>query len=134
GRVVAGGETKKAIDYLVYYSTRRLLGEHVPYPVEAYPEGNQRHLSAESALYCRIFTEGMFGIRPTGFRSFSFTPRLPRAWANMKLKEIQAFGNVFDLAVTRSGGKLKVEITRGGKTVNSHLVEESETVPVNLGN
>ena len=37
-------------------------GEHVPYPVEAWPEGNQRHLSAESALYCRIFTEGLFGL------------------------------------------------------------------------
>ena len=55
--VFAAGETEKAIDYLKYYSNRRLLGDHVPYPVEAYPEGNQRHLSAESGLYCRIITE-----------------------------------------------------------------------------
>ncbi len=27
--------------------------------VEAWPEGNMAHLSAESALYCRIFTEGL---------------------------------------------------------------------------
>jgi hypothetical protein len=67
--VFAAGETEKALTFLKYYSQRRLLGEHVPYAVEAYPEGNQRHLSAESGLYCRIFTEGMFGIRPTGFNS-----------------------------------------------------------------
>jgi hypothetical protein len=126
----AAGETQKAIDYLVYYSTRRLLGEHVPYPVEAYPEGNQRHLAAESALYCRIITEGMFGIRPTGFRSFNLTPRLPRAWTIMKLKEIHAFGNIFDLTVTKSDSKLKVEISRVGKIVNSYMVKEGETIAV----
>ncbi|HEX6184675.1 MAG TPA: hypothetical protein VFZ44_12395, partial [Pyrinomonadaceae bacterium] len=46
----AAGATEKALEFLTYYSRRRLLGDHVPYPVEAYPEGNQRHLSAESAL------------------------------------------------------------------------------------
>jgi hypothetical protein len=63
----AAGETEKALTFLKYYSQRRLLGEHVPYAVEAYPEGNQRHLSAESGLFCSVYTEGMFGIRPTGF-------------------------------------------------------------------
>lgn len=53
--VLQAGETEKAMDFIRYYSRRRLLGEHVPYPVEAYPEGNQRHLSAESGLYCRIY-------------------------------------------------------------------------------
>lgn len=53
-----------ATEYLDKYSATRLLGDHVPYAVEAWPEGNQRHLSTESALYCRIMTEGLFGIRP----------------------------------------------------------------------
>src|SRR6185295_3402265 len=97
--VLAAGETEKAMEFLRYYSQRRLLGEHVPYAVEAYPEGNQRHLSAESGLYCRIYTEGMFGMRPTGFRSFNCTPRLPTAWNNMALRNIHSFGNVFDLEV-----------------------------------
>ncbi|HNW55174.1 MAG TPA: hypothetical protein PKN21_12940, partial [Bacteroidales bacterium] len=60
--VFAAGDTKHGLTFLHYYSNRRLLGEHVPYPVEAYPEGGQRHLSAESGLYCRVFTEGLFGI------------------------------------------------------------------------
>lgn len=78
--VYACGETEKATEYLKFYSGQRLLGEHVPYAIEAWPEGNQRHLSAESGLYCRIITEGLFGIRPTGFKSFVLTPRLPAEW------------------------------------------------------
>ncbi len=71
------GATKLATDYLNYYSKTRLLGEHVPYAIEAWPEGGQRHLSAESGLFGRVITEGLFGIRPTGFKSFIVTPRLP---------------------------------------------------------
>jgi hypothetical protein len=69
--VLASGETEKGIEYLKFYSKQRLLGEHVPYAIEAWPEGSQRHLSAESGLYCRIITEGLFGIRPVGLRSFN---------------------------------------------------------------
>ncbi|WP_229691973.1 hypothetical protein, partial [Paenibacillus radicis (ex Gao et al. 2016)] len=81
------------------YSGRRLLGDHVPYPVEAYPEGNQRHLSAESALYCRIVTEGLFGIQPIGLSAFNCVPRLLEGWSTMALRSIQAFGRQFDLVV-----------------------------------
>jgi hypothetical protein len=130
--VFAAGATEKALEYLTYYSRRRLLGDHVPYPVEAYPEGNQRHLSAESALYCRVYTEGLFGMRPTGFDSFDATPRLPEGWGNMKLKNVHAFGRVFDLSVSRAGGRLKVEIVRGGKTVQSHSIGKGETLAVDL--
>lgn len=64
------GAADQALEKLLSYSQTRLLGFHVPYVVEAWPEGNMAHLSAESALYCRIFTEGMLGIVPTGFQAF----------------------------------------------------------------
>lgn len=99
--VFAAGETERALEYLTDYSKRRLLGEHVPYPVEAWPDGDQRHLSAESALYCRVITEGLFGIRPTGFREFRITPRLPKEWNRMALRKVHGFGNVFDIEVTQ---------------------------------
>ncbi|HEY2015095.1 MAG TPA: hypothetical protein VGH38_16415 [Bryobacteraceae bacterium] len=130
--VLAAGETERAMEFLGRYSSRRLLGEHVPYPVEAWPEGNQRHLAAESALYCRIFTEGLFGIRPAGLRSFVATPRLPRDWQRMKLAGIHAFGDVFDLAVTRTGGRLRVETVRAGQIVNSQLIAAGESVKIRL--
>lgn len=86
------GELEKVMPYFLYYSRLRLLGEHIPYAIEAWPEGNQRHLSAESALYARVLIEGLFGIEPTGLRSFTMTPRLPKTWPSMALKNIRAFG------------------------------------------
>lgn len=126
--VLQAGETEKAMDFIRYYSRRRLLGEHVPYPVEAYPEGNQRHLSAESGLYCRIYIEGLFGIRPTGFNTFECTPRLPKDWHNMALRKINAFGNVFDVEVARAGAG-KLLITAKGK---KYTIKEGATQVIKL--
>lgn len=111
------GETEKATEYLHRYSVARLLGNHVPYAIEAWPEGEQRHLSAESGLYGRIITEGMFGIRPTGLKSFSLTPRLPQDWNEMALRNIRAFGADFDIEITRlANDKLQIKVINGGKT------------------
>lgn len=130
--VLAAGKTEKAIQFLHDYSNRRLLGDHVPYPVEAYPEGSQRHLSAESGLYCRIFTEGLFGIRPTGFRSFDLTPRLPADWPVMSLRHLRAFDRDLDITVERAGTKFKVTITDGAKTLVDTLIEAGERLKVEL--
>ena len=130
--VYAAGETEKATEYLKFYSAQRLLGEHVPYAIEAWPEGNQRHLSAESGLYCRIITEGMFGIRPTGFRSFTMTPRLPAEWDHISLKSVRAFGSDFDIRVVRDGEKLAVSVTSGEKVVLKKTIKEGQTLTVSL--
>ena len=129
---LAAGETDRAMDFLAKYSRRRLLGEHVPYPVEAWPEGNQRHLAAESALYCRIFTEGLFGIRPTGLRSFQLTPRLPNNWDHAALRDIHAFGTVFDVTIIRAGEELRVEIIREGTKLTAQLLESGKSIDVEL--
>lgn len=99
--VFHAGESCLAGRYFHEYSRRRLLGDHVPYPVEAWPEGNQRHLSAESALYCRVVTEGIFGIQPTGFRSFSVKPSMPEGWLTMSIKHMRAFRDDISLTVNR---------------------------------
>jgi hypothetical protein len=130
--VFAAGATRQGLDYLTYYSNRRLLGDHVPYAVEAWPEGNQRHLSAESALYGRVFTEGLFGIRPTGLRSFDVTPRLPAKWDRMALHRIAAFGTIFDLTVARAEGGLRVEIMRTGAAPQVLQLADGATGHVNL--
>ncbi len=128
----AAGETAKAYDFLKYYSERRLLGAHVPYAVEAYPEGNQRHLSAESGLYCRIFTEGVLGMRPTGLRSFNLTPNLPAGWNFLRLKNIHAFGTVFDMDISRkNGSNLVMKVAEKGKT-KSYAIKEGKTISVQL--
>lgn len=114
--IYAAGMSDTATEKLHDYSERRLLGSHVPYAIEAWPEGSQRHLAAESGLYCRIITEGLFGIRPTGFRSFELAPSMPSGWNTMSLKGIKAFGSDFDIAVTRrADGKLEIAVTSDGK-------------------
>ena len=116
GAYVAGA-ADQATKQLLDYSNRRLLGTHVPYPIEAWPEGSQRHLSAESGLYCRIITEGLFGIRPTGFNSFNLTIQLPTAWNEMALRHVKAFGGDFDIEVKRkSETQAEVFIKNAGKT------------------
>jgi hypothetical protein len=128
--VLAAGETQRAMSFLSYYSKRRLLGEHVPYPVEAWPEGGQRHLAAESALYCRVYTEGLFGIRPSGLRAFTLTPRLPVGWPEMQLKNVRAFGHSFDIRVKREGEKQRVEVVSGSRAVFSRLLSGGESASV----
>ena len=129
---IAAGEVEKGMNFLKKYSHRRLLGDHVPYAIEAWPEGDQRHLSAESGLYCRIYTEGLFGIRPTGLRSFEMTPRLPQEWEYMNLNRVRAFNSEFDIRVRRAGKKLHVEVLKGGKSVLKKSVTEGATIKVNL--
>ncbi|WP_290541107.1 hypothetical protein [Alistipes sp.] len=130
--VYAAGETEKATDYLSYYSGERLLGDHVPYAIEAWPEGSQRHLSAESGLYCRILTEGVFGIRPTGMRSFDLTPRLPAAWDHMNLRNVRAFGSEFDIEVRRAARGMEVSVTQGGREIVRKRLRAGQSLGVRL--
>ncbi len=127
------GEIEKAMTFLKRYSVTRLLGSHVPYAVEAWPEGNQRHLSAESGLYGRIFTEGMFGIRPTGLHSFSLTPRLPEEWDRMAFRKMKAFGADFDVIVERVKGEIiRIKIEKAGKFVLNKKIKSGKTILCNI--
>lgn len=127
------GQADRATELLHRYSQRRLLGDHVPYPIEAWPEGSQRHLSAESGLYCRIVTEGVFGIRPTGLRSFGLTPSMPAAWERMSLRHIRAFGADFDISVEREPrGKLRITVAEAGKEPKIYRASPGATIRVKL--
>ncbi|HTM26974.1 MAG TPA: hypothetical protein VL225_17375 [Vicinamibacterales bacterium] len=128
--VFAAGDSRRGLEKLTAYTRRRLLGEHVPYAVEAYPEGGQAHLSAESALYCRIFVEGLFGIRPAGLNAFLLTPRLPARWDHMSLRAVHAFGRIFDVDVARRGDRLAVRIApdRGAAIQKTIGADETMTV------
>lgn len=130
--VYAAGATEKATEYLRYYSAQRLLGEHVPYPIEAWPEGSQRHLSAESGLYCRIFTEGLFGIRPTGLNRFTLTPHLPNEWEYMNLCRMSGFGKKIDIAITRTGKKIEVIVKDHSKIYLKKQIPNGTSIDIQL--
>ena len=72
----------------------------MPYAVEAYPEFNMRHLSAESALYCRIVTDGLLNISFTD-SGFSVDPRLPEALPSLRLNRILLCGTFWNIEVSK---------------------------------
>lgn len=129
----SAGETELGIEYLAAYSKRRTLGEHVPYPVEAYPEGNQRHLSAESALYCRIYIEGLLGLSPTGFKRLTCRPALPKTWDCVILKRIQSGQNLFDLEIRQDTRHETYEILVCQEEQKSYFCRRGESVTIVLG-
>jgi hypothetical protein len=108
--VWAGGAADRALPYLAAYARRRLLGDHAPYPVEAFPEGGQAQLGAEAALLCRVATEGMFGLTATGLGRVSVRPHLPAAWPRMALRGLAVGGRRHDIAIERADGRLAVRI------------------------
>ena len=130
----AAGYADKALEYLKKFSNIRLLGEHVPYVVEAWPEGGQRHLAAESGLYCRIITEGLLGFRPTGFCTFTLTPQMPTEWNEYRLDNIYACTKApFGIEVVRKdANKLEVNVIRGDKTLKIYTIKPGETIKVDL--
>lgn len=114
------GETGRAAELLRLYSRTRLLGGHVPYAVESCPEGNQAQLSAESGLYLRIFTEGILGLRPTGFRSFTIRPSLPDGWEHIEFKNLCICGEKIWIRADR---------TEHGMEISSSVREPAELRP-----
>lgn len=130
GALKVGG-TEIAFEKLKQYSRNRLLGDHVPYAVEAYPENNMKHLSAESALYCRIYIEGLLGIEPVSFSTFKLSPMLPQEWNYLELREFYLFGKSHDISIFRKGENLKVIVKVENKIIYNQLIQESETVKVN---
>lgn len=127
------GAANRALEKLDAFSKTRLLGFHVPYVVEAWPEGNMAHLSAESALYCRIFTEGILGIVPTGFHRFQMTPEIPDGWNYFHLKNIRAFNSMFDILISRTANKkLRVKVFQSNKKTVDKEISNGEQMDIRL--
>lgn len=101
-------KTEKAFSMLRRYSEERLLGERAPYPVEAYPEGNMRQLSAESALYCRVITDGLFNIVSDG-SNFSFRKDFPFLPDGVSLKNVFVNGKYRNIEIKRESRPRKRE-------------------------
>lgn len=105
------GKANDALEMLREYTFSRLYGEHAPYPVEAFPEGNGAHLAAESALYVRIFTEGVLGFRPLGFRCFELKPSLPDDWDFLSIEDFIYSGVALTINLSKTENGIRVQIT-----------------------
>ena len=124
------GAIEQSLSKLEAFSTKRLLGDHVPYVIEAYPENNMRHLSAESALYCRIFIEGLLGFEQTGFRSFVFKPTLPASFNEFALNKIHLADTEISIKLKRSATKIQVMIYKKDSLIFIKTVNPNEKISI----
>ena len=108
------GRTEQALDLTQRVVKAQIFGGRGPYPDE-----DAIDMLCPGSLYPRVFTEGMFGIVPTGMDSFECTPWLPKDWPRMALREVKAFGKTWDIVVERDGNLQKVTITSDGRTMLS---------------
>ncbi|MBQ9847516.1 MAG: hypothetical protein IJO64_00455 [Clostridia bacterium] len=113
------GKGNRMLKPLLDYCRKRLLCDRVPYAVEAYPEGDKRHLSGESALFVRVITEGIFGIMPESLTSFSFVPRLPDGIPEISLERIYICGKCIDIKINSESFEVFVNGTLAEKGITN---------------
>lgn len=106
------GDSVTGIKETVHYCKNRLLGSHCPYPFEAFPEGNRAHLAAESLLFARVITEGLFGLKAVGLNRLRIKPQLSANCPEIELQNIRLFSKCFDIKANQSG----ITVTYNGNT------------------
>ncbi len=100
------GRTEEALKLTQCVVKAQVFGNEGPYPDE-----DAIDMLCPGSLYPRVFTEGMFGIVPTGLKSFECTPWLPKAWPTMALRDMRAFGEAWDMVVERVGDQQRTTIS-----------------------
>jgi hypothetical protein len=123
------GRTEEGLDL-----TRRVVKAQIFGAKGPYPDEDAIDMLCPGSLYPRVFTEGMFGIVPTGLDSFECTPWLPKAWPRMALRDVRAFGRAWDLVVERDGNLQKVTVSSGGQTVMTGIGPAGKTYSLTFPN
>ena len=123
------GRTEEALDITRRVVQTQIFGSKGPYPDE-----DAIDMLCPGSLYPRVFTEGVFGIVPTGLDSFECTPWLPKGWPRMALRDLRAFGRTWDLVVQRAGDQQKVTVRSGGKTLMTGSGPAGKTYSVTFPN
>ena len=113
------GDKERGYEKLKRYTRLRLIGEHVPYPAERWPE--YFHLSAEGGLYCRIVTDGILNLDFT-CEGVEIQPALPSGLTELTLKKLLLAGKMRDICV--KDGNVTVQ-TAGEKDVTFALGEKA---------
>ena len=114
------GDKERGFEKLKKYTQLRLLGEHVPYPVERWPE--YFHLSVEGGLYCRIVTDGILNIEFT-CEGVEIQPVIPKSLTELTMKNLLLAGKMRDIQVkngivtVKTVGEKDVIFTLGEKVV-----------------
>lgn len=126
------GAQDRALNRLMPYSRTRLLGKRVPYVVEAYPEHGMRHLSAESALYCRVFTEGLLGIEPLDFNRFIIQPQIPSQWKEFSLQSCHLYNRNLSFFLSKKEDQTFLVVKDSDKIIWEGKIKTGKPVTIRL--
>lgn len=126
------GAADRALNRLLSYSYSRLLGKRVPYAVEAYPEYGMRHLSAESALYCRIFTEGMLGVEPLGQNRFKITPQIPGSWNELSLTSCKILNRDLNFFIVKKNNNIHLTVSDKARIIWNGYIDIGKSLEIDL--
>ena len=121
------GRTEQALDL-----TQRCVKAQIFGPRGPYPDEDAIDMLCPGSLYPRVFTEGMFGIIPTGLDSFECTPWLPKDWPRMALRDVRAFGKSWDLLVEKKGNLQKITVSSQGRAILTETGPAGKCYRVNL--
>jgi len=113
--------------YFLAYTRERVIGNHGPYPYEAYPEGKRSQLSTESTLYCRVFTEGILGLNETGLGRYSFTPALSPDMSFITVGSITLNGQRYTVEAALNGSTVSLKIFLGNVIILNETKPKGST-------
>lgn len=87
------GQADRATELLHRYSQRRLLGDHVPYPIEAWPEGSRATFrpragstAASSPRACSASAPRAAVVRPHAFHARCLGEHVPAPYPGVRLR------------------------------------------------
>lgn len=83
--------------------------------MKEYPEGNRAHLAAESLLFARIITEGLFGLKAVGLNKLRINPQLSSQCDKIALENIKLFSKCFDIKANEKG----IDVIYNGSTYHT---------------
>jgi cellobiose phosphorylase len=104
----------------------------VPYPVEAYPENNMKHLSAESALYALIYLEGMLGMELSANKKIFLNPSFPKEWTAFSLENVHLFNKIYSLNFVKKDELWEIELSQNDSLLFQSSFKLGEIVEFEL--
>ncbi len=123
-----GGRTELATEKL-----HKALGSHILGAGGPVADEDSIDLLAPTILFSRVVTEGLFGIEPVDFQSFSCKPRLPRNWPSMELRSVTILGEILDLHVRRSADdRIRLTVKKEGGTIYANTSSKGTTFRVKV--
>ena len=124
------GEIEKAMKFMKHYSGTRLLGNHVPYPVEAWPEGGQRHLFCRKRTLWTYYHRRHF--RYSSHRTPFFHPDsspTTRMGIYVPFGKSKTFDSDFDIEVIRKPNRQTTSNSKKeGNTILNKQVKNGTTI------